>query len=311
VLAQTPTPLQRWMAPGLPPDIELWIKRDDMTGITASGNKVRKLEFLLAEALQQQADCVITCGGLQSNHARATAVLSRELGLDSYLVLNAANPERDPGLQGNLLLDRLVGAEIRPITFKQYLERDRILAELVEELRSAGRRPYLIPEGGSNALGSWGYLEAIREIESQARATNTGFSDLVFACGSAGTAAGLAVGACRSRCVQRVHAVNVCWNRDYFAKRIRSLVKEMGQKDAVEDWVDIVDGYVGDGYARSRPEELERLCRTARATGIILDPVYTGKAFHGLCGELAANPARFAGRRILFIHTGGAVALFA
>ena len=308
-LAQRPTPLRRWRVPNLPSGIELWIKRDDQTGITLSGNKARKLEFLLADALQRGADTVITCGGIQSNHARATAVAARELGLDSHLLLNHRQTDRNPGLVGNLLLDRLVGARIHLITYEEYQERERLMQELADRLSAQGRKPYLIPEGGSNALGSWGYLEAVREIQEQAFAAGVDFTDVVFACGSGGTAAGLALGVKLSGWPVRVHAVNVCLNAEYFHKKVGSIVQGMGADYSPAD-LDILDGYFGLGYAKSRPEELALMRDVARATGVILDPVYTGKAFNGLWNELSVRSARFKGSKILFIHTGGLFGLY-
>ncbi|OGV45494.1 MAG: hypothetical protein A2X46_00390 [Lentisphaerae bacterium GWF2_57_35] len=309
-LAQRPTPLRRWAVAGMPADVELWIKRDDQTGITLSGNKARKLEFLLADALQKGADTVITCGGIQSNHARATAVAARELGLDSHLLLNHPQPDRNPGLVGNLLLDRLVGAQIHLITYEEYQQRETLMRQLADRLIAQGRKPCIIPEGGSNALGSWGYLEAIRELQEQTEQAQAGLTDIVFACGSGGTAAGLSLGVKRSGWPVRVHAVNVCLHADYFHKKVASIVQGMGAEYSPDD-LDIMDGYVGLGYAKSRPEELLLMRDVARATGVILDPVYTGKAFFGLWNELSqAGRARFKGAKILFIHTGGLFGLY-
>lgn len=162
-LAHLPTPIEPWTPPGLTDGGHAWLLRDDLTGAALSGNKVRKLEFLLADALAKGCDTVLTCGGIQSNHARATAVAARQLGLDPILFLRTAQPESDPGLVGNLLLGRLVGATLRLITADEYRKRDAFMADEAERLRAKGRRPYVIPEGGSNALGSWGYLQAVAE----------------------------------------------------------------------------------------------------------------------------------------------------
>lgn len=308
-LAVRPTPVHRWRAPGLD-GLDLWIKRDDLTGITLSGNKVRKLEFLLAEARSQGADVVLTCGGIQSNHARATAIAARHLGLDSVLVLRTAHVDIDPGLQGNLLLDRMAGAEIRLITPDQYRQRNEIMAEHAQALREQGRRPYIIPEGGSNATGGWGYIEMIAELIGQSSPGAPAYDDLVFACGSGGTAAGLALAVHLSKYPARVHAVNVCDDAACFHRRVNDILDELGSAARSEQILDIIDGYVGRGYAQSRPEELDLLASIARTSGIILDPVYSGKAVFGLVHEWAGNRERFKGDRILFIHTGGLFGLY-
>ncbi len=308
-LAMRPTPVHSWRLPGMN-DADLWIKRDDLTGITLSGNKVRKLEFLLAEALTRRADIVLTCGGIQSNHARATAVAARHLGMDSVLFLRTTATDADPGLQGNLLLDRLVGAEIRLITPSQYRERNELMASHAESLRHAGRAPYIIPEGGSNATGSWGYIEMIEELIDQSSPGDSPFDDIVFACGSGGTAAGLALAVHLSKYPARVHTVNVCDDAAYFHRRVNEILDEAGATARSEDALDIIDGYVGIGYARSREDELDLLAAIARESGILLDPVYSGKAAYGLMNEWSANRARFKGNRILFLHTGGLFGLY-
>lgn len=308
-LAQLPTPIRRWNIPELD-GAELFVKRDDMTGITLSGNKARKLEFLFADALQKGCDTVLTAGGIQSNHARATAVAARELGMDSHLFLNSKTPDADPGFAGNLLLDRMVGATIHQITLEEYFERDRLMAEAADELAKKGRTPYIIPEGGSNGLGTWGYLECIHEIHSQLIEMDHQIDDIVFACGSGGTATGLALGCALAGMDIRVHGVNVTWHADYFYQRIQDILDQMNAPFNSRELIDVIDGYVGLGYAKSRPEELELLRQTALTTGILLDPVYTGKAIYGLLEEWKTNRDRFNGHRILFIHTGGMFGLY-
>ncbi|KAJ3700303.1 hypothetical protein LUZ61_004008 [Rhynchospora tenuis] len=198
-LGHLPTPIHKWNLPNLPDGTEVWIKRDDLSGMQLSGNKVRKLEFLMADAVSSGADCVITVGGIQSNHCRATAVAARYLNLDSYLILRTSKVlvEKDPGLVGNLLVERLVGAHIDLVSKEEYAKIGSVtLAEILKnKLEKEGRKPYIIPVGGSNSLGTWGYIEAIREIEQQIE--NSGmakFDDIVVACGSGGTIAGLSLG---------------------------------------------------------------------------------------------------------------------
>jgi D-cysteine desulfhydrase len=299
---------------------KIWVKRDDQTGSELSGNKVRKLEYLMAEALAQNADHVITCGGEQSNHARATAMAAARLGLKSTLILRCDDPGHPPATTANILLDRLAGARIRWITRPAWRDRNRLLAEEAERIRGAGGRPYVIPEGGSNALGSWGYIRAMLELvtDLEGIAAPDHPVTIVYACGSGGTGAGLILAhkllGLAHRGI-RVAGVNVCDDRAYFVDaigRICADAEERWQLDAhvTPDDIDIVDGHVGLGYAKSRPEELATIRDACRSDGIVLDPVYTGKAFHGVAAELRRDPGRF-GAAVAFIHTGGMYGLFA
>src|SRR5690606_4383016 len=157
-------PLQHLFKTGVELGVELYVKRDDLTGSALSGNKVRKLEFLIADALAHKAGAVITCGGEQSNHCRATALAAAQHGLRSVLLLRTAAPANPPAVQGNILLDRLAGAEIVWITPAEYARRGELLAREAERLRAEGVEPYVIPEGGSNAIGSWGYVRCAEEL---------------------------------------------------------------------------------------------------------------------------------------------------
>ncbi|GAB2250011.1 hypothetical protein Droror1_Dr00013370 [Drosera rotundifolia] len=191
-LGHLPTPIHRWELPNLPRGTEVWLKRDDLSGMQLSGNKVRKLEFLLADAVAQGADSIITIGGIQSNHCRASAVAAKYLGLDCYLILRTSKAlvDKDPGLTGNLLVERLVGAQIELVSKEEYAKIGSVaLTDLLKEkLLKKGRRPYVIPVGGSNSLGTWGYVEAIREIEKQLQdLPQLGrVDDIVVACGRFG-----------------------------------------------------------------------------------------------------------------------------
>ncbi len=315
-LAHTPTPLDQLRRTGIDLGVELYIKRDDLTGTVLSGNKVRKLEFLLADAVARGADTVLTCGGAQSNHCRATTVAAAKLGLKTKLLLRTADPLHPPGLEGNILLDRLAGAEIVWVTPDEYKQRDEIFVRMASELGDLGRRPYVIPEGGSNALGAWGYVRAMEELAADLAALGPARkTTLIYAAGSGGTGAGLILGSRILGLDVRVVGVNVCDDRPYFVNAIGQIVEDMIRthwlkvRFSRERDVEIVDGYVGRGYAESRPEELAVITQLARAEGIILDPVYTGKAFFGLVSELRKNPQVF-GDRVVFVHTGGAFGLF-
>eukprot|EP00775_Hariotina_reticulata_P005603 gene5603-5841_t len=234
-LAMLPSPIHKWHIPGLPEGTELWIKRDDLTGMQLSGNKVRKLEFLMAEAAAGDHDCVVTIGGIQSNHARATAVASCYLGLPCHLILrnSRALADRDPGLVGNLLVERMVGATVHQITKEEYAKfgAAKLGAALVSQLQSQGHKPFYIPVGGSSALGCWGYLQAIQEIKDQAKEIGVSFDAIAMACGSGGTTAGLALGNQLSGLGATVHAFMVCDDEQYFYDTSSQLYQELGYTD--------------------------------------------------------------------------------
>jgi len=310
-LCHTPTPIWHNRALDDLLGFELWVKRDDMTSGAAAGNKIRKLEYLLADALAHGATEVITCGGLQSNHARATALLARELGLNPLLFLRTQDPSAVPAAVGNLLLDRLVGAEIRLITPDQYRNREQLMAEAAAALAARGQRAYVIPEGGSNGIGSFGYVAAIEELfEQQAEGElPEGLDVIAFACGSGGTAAGIALGLTRFPSVaERAAAFAVCDDRAYFEALVARIVAEAQALDPTlsnPTLLDIYDEFKGPGYGVPSPEQLDFIAKVARVSGLVLDPTYTGKALFGL-SRLTQKP-----RRALFVHTGGLPGLLA
>lgn len=316
-LARLPTPLERLERTSKLLGVELYLKRDDLSGIELSGNKVRKLEFLFADARTQGADTVITCGGEQSNHCRATALAATRLGLHAVLLLRTEDPANPPATAGNILLDRLAGAEIVWISREEYARRGEVFEREAARLRALGRRPYVIPEGGSSAVGVWGYVGAAEELAHDLAALPARSTTIVYATGSGGTGAGLVLGGKLQGFADkniRVAGINVCDDRDYFVSTIHRLCAELDARygtlaDVQQDEIDIIDGYVGRGYAKSQPAELELLRDMARREAIILDPVYTGKAFYGLCRELERDPGRF-GERVVFVHTGGIFGLF-
>ncbi|HSO20400.1 MAG TPA: D-cysteine desulfhydrase family protein [Desulfosarcina sp.] len=316
-LADTPTPLQKMARLSRRAGVEIFFKRDDFTGSELSGNKVRKLEFLLADALAAGADTVITCGGAQSNHCRAAALAAARAGLSSLLLLRTDDPADPPPPSGNILLDRLAGAEIIWVTPDEYRARSAVFEREARRLRDQGRTPYIIPEGGSTALGAWGYVAAMQELAADLQRIDGGDAaptTVICAAGSGGTVAGLALGARLSGAPIRVAGVNVCDDRDYFVAIIDGLCREFSRRWPMAAPADvppyeIVDGYVGRGYALSRPEELAAIRDLVRLEGVVLDPVYTGKAYFGMLAELAKDPRRF-GERIVFIHTGGLFGLF-
>eukprot|EP00249_Psilotum_nudum_P015835 c25543_g1_i1 orf=406-1788(-) len=315
-LGHFPTPIHRWNLPNLSPATEVWIKRDDLTGLQLSGNKVRKLEFLFSQAKAEGADCVITIGGIHSNHCRATAVAARYLNLDCYLILRTSRTQvnEDPGLTGNLLVERMVGAFIELVSKEDYqkIGSEALGMTLKERLVKIGRRPYVIPVGGSNSLGTWGYIEAVREVEQQIKENAIGtsrFDDIVMACGSGATTAGLALGSHLSTLQAKVHAYAVCDDPDYFYDYTQGLLDGLSAGIRSRDIVTVVDAK-GLGYAMSTVEELKYLKEIAETTGVILDPVYSGKALFGMFNDMRNNPEEWTGRKVLFIHTGGLLCLY-
>lgn len=311
-VAIKPTPIQKLKSfPPLPSSFEMFIKRDDLTGFFLSGNKVRKLEFLLFDALRKKADSLITCGGFQSNHARATAILGVQLGLKSYLVLFG---DGSPKLEGNLFLDKLVNAEIKYIPQDQYKQIDSIMSELSSQLKAAGKKPYIIPEGASNELGVWGYIKASVEIKKQLEQMKLKINKIVTAVGSGGTYAGLLIGSKMLEWDVKIYGINVKDTAQIFVDRIYNLITVAQQKfhldiELEKKEIRIIDGYVGEGYAKSRKEELDVIRSVAENTGIILDPVYTGKAMYGLLDQI--RKGIFSSQdKILFLHTGGGFGLF-
>lgn len=316
-LAQTPTPLEKMERLGKKFGVEIYFKRDDYTGTELSGNKVRKLEFILQHALSLGADTVITCGGAQSNHCRATAFAAKRLGLKAVLLLRTPDPDQPPAPEANILLDCLAGATIIWITPEQYQLRDQYFAWQAEKQVAAGDCPYIIPEGGSTALGAWGYVSAVEELVNdvaQLDDTDTVPTTIISAVGSGGTSAGLVMGNKLLAADFRIVGVNVCDDRDYFQKVIGNIMNDFQDRYLEEPIVtaadiEILDGYVGSGYALSQPQELEAIRDLARLEGVVLDPVYTGKAYYAMISELEKNPQCF-GPRIIFLHTGGLFGLF-
>ena len=295
--------------------VEVWMKRDDLTGYLLSGNKIRKLEFSFARALAGGADAVVTCGGVQSNHCRATAGLAARLGLGCDLFLRTPDGNPPEKLQGNTLLDAILGARIHWIDPDAYAARDALLSRHCEEEGLRGRKVYSIPEGASDGVGALGYVNAALEIKEQLEAKNVSIDYVVHPIGSGGTSAGLAAGRDQFGAKWRVLGIPVCDDAAYFAARIREIRTELTQlfhlpeTDDPAGGVELVDGYQGRGYGLTTPEELRWYHEFARDEGILLDPCYTGKAFYGLYREIESGRIP-EGSRILFLHTGGVFANF-
>ena len=288
---------------------EIWVKRDDLSGLGFGGNKVRKLEFLMADALSRGCDTVLTVGGAQSNHACQTAAAARYLGLRPLLVLGRpSRPEEPPS--GNLLLERIMGAEVRFVDARSPGELERAMGETSAELADAGGKPYTIPLGGSNGIGALGFVYAVEEIVSQA-----GDFDYIFAaCGSGGTLAGLALGRRLFGGGFTAVGVNVAAIKTGLRERVAEIAGEaaalLGIEGADQDHFVVRDEYIGKGYAKPSGEGIEAIRLLSRTEGLFLDPVYTSKAMSCLIDQVREG-AIPASARVLFIHTGGSAALFA
>lgn len=312
-LANLPTPIEKLnRLSNVLGGPEIFIKRDDQTGTELSGNKVRKLEYSLKEALDEGCDYLITCGGIQSNHCRATAAAAVKLGMKSCLVLRGEDTDQP---EGNLLIDRLLGADIVFITAEEYInKRAEIMEGIKKELSKKGFKPYIIPEGASNGIGGFGYYTAMEEIIEQERNLGISFDCIVLAVGSGGTYSGLWLANKLHNHSADIYGINVGGDAEYFKTRIPEILKDsmkyMGISMPVStEEINIIDGYVGRGYALSRPEELRFIRDLSRLEGIILDPVYTGKAMYGLTEEIKKGTfSKY--KNILFIHTGGLFGLF-
>lgn len=288
---------------------ELWVKRDDQTGLATGGNKTRKLEFLVADALRHQADTLITAGADQSNHARQTAAAAAKFGLQSVLVLRGEAP---PTTEGNLLLDRLLGADViwagdEPL--------DARMAAVARQLDEEGRRPYVVPYGGSNPVGASGYVAAMTELHAQCVERALTFDHIVFASSSGGTQAGLVVGAGAARGPGRILGISVDLPADALREKLADLAARTARHlelDLAFDPGDFAvnDDYLGGGYAVVGNLERDAIQTVARSEGLLLDPVYTGRAFGGLI-DLIRGGAFKTDEKVLFWHTGGTAGLFA
>jgi D-cysteine desulfhydrase family pyridoxal phosphate-dependent enzyme len=307
-LAQLPTPLEAMprltQALGGP---RLFVKRDDQTGLALGGNKTRKLEFLMAEALALEADTVITAGAAQSNHCRQTAAAAAKLGLRCVLVLGGAAPAN---VNGNLLLDHLLGADV---IWAGNRPREAVLDEAAQAAGVFGHRPYVIPIGGSTPLGAVGYAAAMQEAMEQAAGLGLSFDHIVFASSSGGTHAGLVAGAVQTGFDGRVLGISI----DQPADRLQALVAGLATQAAAllgrahrfePADINANAGYLGAGYGQLGAGEREAIRLFARNEGILLDPVYTGRAAAGMIDLVRRGELR-RGESVLFWHTGGAPAL--
>ncbi len=322
-LAALPTPLQdatrlRDALGGPTRCPRILIKRDDLTGLAFGGNKARKLEFLVAEALRERATTVITTGAAQSNHARMTAAAARAAGLECVLVLTSATTT--PEMTGNLLLDHLFGAEVHIVPAsddpKLPFGADAAKVEsLVSELSGRGKRPYVIPVGGSSAFGALGYVAGTLELLGQLFDAGINADYLYFASGSRGTQAGLALGARALNATYELRGIAVSGGEPEKILRASRVANEAAAVLGIDVHVDPADvttdqSYIGTAYGVPTPGCLEAIRLLAGTEGILLDPVYSGKAMAGLIDHVRAGRLDGA-QTVVFLHTGGAPALFA
>ncbi|NOX60710.1 MAG: D-cysteine desulfhydrase family protein [Chloroflexi bacterium] len=305
-LTQLPTPLHPLprFSRRLGKDVEVWIKRDDLTARGLGGNKMRKLELLVADALAQGASDLVTTGAAQSNHCRQTAAAAAFAGLGCHLVLRG-EPEERPG--GNLILDRLFGARLH---WSGSSDATMLMEQVLAELREQGRRPYAIPLGGSTPLGAAGYAFAWREMAQQAEKLGMEFNAVVFATSSGGTQAGLSVGAGEAGWTGELHGISVDHKVPHLAEVTEALTQATAAllETARQHPVIMHDAYLGEGYGMVGEAEREAIFSLARSEGLLVDPVYTGRALAGLIDLVRLGALK---GRVLFWHTGGVPALFA
>jgi L-cysteate sulfo-lyase len=292
----------------------IWVKRDDCTGLSTGGNKTRKLEFLMAEAEQAGADCVITQGATQSNHARQTAAAAARLGVDCFILLEDRTGYTDPDYvsNGNVLLDRLHGAtiDVRPGGADMQAE----METLADKLRAAGREPYVMPGGGSTPVGALGYVNCALELVAQSAQLGFAIDALVHATGSAGTQAGLVAGLAAIESDIDLLGIGVRAPRekqeDMVFQLARRTMDHLGLGvEVARERVRANSDYVGPGYGLPTDAMRDAVTLAARLEGLLFDPVYSGKGLSGLIDLV--RKGQFAGaQNIVFLHTGGSASLF-
>jgi len=309
-LAQVPTPLVKLGRLSQQIGVELWVKRDDLTGLLESGNKTRKLEFLVGEALAQGADTLITCGTLQSNCCRTVAAVAARLGLRAIVALKGAPPAE---YDGNFLLDRLLGAEVRFCSDAEWVTIDEILEALAVRVRRRGGTPYVIPESGATVVGALGYVACGEELAQQIRDGAPEFDTVVITAFSGGSQAGLLMAQQLYGLRADIVGVPVAWPAERVSDYVRDIIgrarTRYGLAVDVPPMISLLDGYQGAGRADVAPRELETVVRVARTEGLVLDPVYTAKAFGGMLDRVRRTRGAL-GARVCFIHTGGVFSIF-
>ena len=314
-LCHQPTPLE--FMPRMSESLggpRLWIKRDDCTGLATGGNKTRKLEFLIADAIEKGADMLVTQGAVQSNHVRQTAAAACKFGLDCHALLERRVPDRadDYETTGNVLFDQMFGTslEFRPAGLDMNAE----AMAATEKLAAAGRKPYFIPGGGSNEIGALGYVSCAYELLDQIKANNLDVGWIVLATGSAGTHAGMLAGLHAAGSTIPVMGISVRQLEDKQIAAVHKLAvltaAQLTDTPLGVEKVIVDDGYVGAGYGQPTQGTLDAINLIARREGLLFDPVYSGKGLAGMIG-LAGQNFFESDKDVIFLHTGGAAALFA
>ncbi len=303
-LAQIPTPLEEIKFEGN----SFLLKRDDLTGCELSGNKVRKLEYLMADAKKQKADIIFTSGGDQSNHARATVIAAKKIGLNTKLFLWG---KESANANGNLFLDKMYGADIQYFSEKEYEKVNDVMFEQRLSLLKKKKNAYVFPGGGSTTLGIWGYINFINELKKQIDLTK--IDSIVAACGSGGTAAGMLVGAALNKLNIKIVAVHVLMTKKEMEKHILQLAEgcvldyKLNCRINPESLI-VVDGYSKEGYKKISQSKIKLIRKFAEETGILFDPAYTGKAFTAYYEKYLKTGK---GKKNIFVHTGGLFGVFA
>lgn len=314
-LANLPTPIEYLGNTSKKLGLDLYVKRDDYTGIETSGNKIRKLEYAIKEAMDQNCDVLITCGGIQSNHARATVAAARKLGLGVHLVLRGSEPDQE---EGNLFINTLMGAQITWLNDDEFKNHKSVMEMLKIKYAENGQKAYLIPIGASNGIGNFGYINAYEEILDQEKQMKMKFDAIVCTVGSGGTYSGLFLGNKIHGNQHRIIGVSISSTAEAFKQDISKMldeslaypeISEVNKTWTLDD-IEIIDGYEGEGYAIPSNEDLLFIREMGVSEGILFDPVYTGKAFRGLI-DLIEKRVLSQYKRVLFIHTGGLYGTFA
>jgi D-cysteine desulfhydrase len=315
-LAQQPTPVVELTNLARELGVaKIFMKRDDLTGLEVSGNKIRKLEYLIADARAEGCDTLVTNGGFQSNHCRATAAVGARLGMKVRLILRAPGGGSSPANEGNLFLDRLFGADISMHSVGEYSEkRKELIDAAMRTEKSAGRKPYFFPVGASVPLGCWGYIRCVHELMQQlGRDTKV---DLFVPVSSAGTYCGAMIGKALFGLESwRTIGIPVSDSVELFEKDLRQLERAtndafgLGLRES-DTTIDLLDGFIGEGYAIPYPAAIETVKLVAQREGILLDPTYTSKAMAGMLAKIREGKIRD-GAVPVFLHTGGAFGLMA
>lgn len=316
-LAHLPTPLQlldriteKFSTPHGGPRI--WVKRDDLTETAMSGNKLRKLEFIAGEARAQGCDTLITCGGIQSNHCRTTALVGARLGMRVQLILRG-EPEEIP--DGNLLVDQIAGASTAFYPPRKFFEElPELFSHWQEFYAERGHKAFCIPTGASDGLGIWGYISGAEELLADCRERGFEPEHIICATGSGGTQAGLTLGCHLLGSESRVTGYAVCDNAEYFQRKVREDVRHWARLSghSIDEKalnVQVNADYVGPGYGEAEEPVYRAIAQAASLEGLLLDPVYTGKAFYGMLQELHKGSYQDC-ENLVFVHTGGQFGLF-